>query len=115
MHADNQEYTDEGGWLPNHTPYHHCTAILYLNSCGADYEGGLLRFSSTQQEVIPQKGLLVGFLSGPEYQHEVTRIQRGFRYNISVWVTLDSARAECWYYPEILTQTDSEARVSQVS
>jgi predicted 2-oxoglutarate/Fe(II)-dependent dioxygenase YbiX len=104
MHADNQEYSDKGEWLPNHTHYHHCTANLYLNTCDVDYEGGLLRFSSIQEEVVPQKGLLVGFLSGREYQHEVTPIKNGCRYNISVWVTLDPARAECWDYSDIQTQ-----------
>ena len=95
-HADNEKRTRNGVWRPNHTPYHHCTAVLYLNTCGVDYEGGLLRFPSTQQQIIPKSGLLVGFLSNREYEHEVTRVQSGRRYSISIWVSLDSRRAEDW-------------------
>jgi predicted 2-oxoglutarate/Fe(II)-dependent dioxygenase YbiX len=95
-HADNEKRTKRGVWRPNHTPYHHCTAVLYLNTCGVDYEGGLLRFPSTQQQIIPQRGLLVGFLSNREYEHEVTPVRRGCRYSISIWVSLDPKRAESW-------------------
>ena len=95
-HADNEACNDDGVWTPNHTSYHHSTALLYLNNCGVDYEGGLLRFPSFEQEIIPRAGMLVGFMSDRNYQHEVTPIQHGRRYAISVWVTLDAEHAEFW-------------------
>jgi predicted 2-oxoglutarate/Fe(II)-dependent dioxygenase YbiX len=95
-HADNESCNDDGVWTPNHTSYHHSTALLYLNNCGVDYEGGVLRFPSFEQEIMPQAGMLVGFMCDRTYQHEVTPIQHGRRYAISVWVTEDAKRAEYW-------------------
>jgi predicted 2-oxoglutarate/Fe(II)-dependent dioxygenase YbiX len=95
-HADNESCNDDGVWTPNHTSYHHSTALLYLNNCGIDYEGGLLRFPSIEQEIIPQAGMLVGFKCDRNYQHEVTTIQHGQRYAISIWVTQDAEHAEYW-------------------
>jgi predicted 2-oxoglutarate/Fe(II)-dependent dioxygenase YbiX len=95
-HADNEACDEDGVWTPNHTSYHHSTAMLYLNNCGIDYEGGLLRFPSFEQEIIPQAGMLVGFMCDRRYQHEVTPIQHGQRYAISIWVTLDAEHAEYW-------------------
>jgi predicted 2-oxoglutarate/Fe(II)-dependent dioxygenase YbiX len=95
-HADNESCNDDGVWTPNHTSYHHSTALLYLNNYGIDYEGGLLRFPSLEQEIIPQAGMLVGFMGDRNYQHEVTPILRGQRYAISVWVTQDAEHAEYW-------------------
>jgi hypothetical protein len=95
-HADNEVHMNEGVWLPNHTHYHHCGATLYLNTCGADYQGGLLRFPSTGKEIMPRTGLLVGFPSGRKHEHEVTPIQSGSRFTLSVWLTLYPEHAERW-------------------
>ncbi len=96
VHADSESRNDEGVWTANHTSYHYGAALLYLNNCGIDYEGGVLRFPSLEQEIIPQAGMLVGFICDRKYQHEVTPILRGTRYAISVWVTRDAAHAEYW-------------------
>lgn len=95
-HADNESCNDDGVWTPNHTSYHYGTALLYLNNCGVDYEGGVLRFPSFDQEITPQAGMLVGFMCDRNYQHEVTQIQHGRRYAISIWVTQNAERAEFW-------------------
>lgn len=95
-HADNEACNADGVWAPNHTSHHHCVAMLYLNNCGTDYEGGRLRFPSFEQEIIPQAGMLVGFMCDRKYQHEVTPVQQGRRYAITVWVTKDAERAEQW-------------------
>lgn len=70
--------------------------MLYLNNCGTDYEGGLLRFPSFEQEIIPQAGMLVGFMSDRNYLHEVTPVKHGQRYAITIWVTQDADHAEYW-------------------
>jgi predicted 2-oxoglutarate/Fe(II)-dependent dioxygenase YbiX len=95
-HADNESCNDEGVWTANHTSYHYGAALLYLNNSGIDYEGGVLRFPSFEQEIIPQAGMLVGFMCDRNYQHEVTPVEQGRRYAISVWVTRDAAHAERW-------------------
>ena len=95
-HADSESCNEDGVWTPNHTSYHHGAALLYLNDCGVDYEGGVLRFPSFKQEIIPQAGMLVGFMCDRSYQHEVTPVQEGRRYAISIWVTQDAEHAEYW-------------------
>jgi predicted 2-oxoglutarate/Fe(II)-dependent dioxygenase YbiX len=95
-HADSESCNDAGVWTPNHTSYHYGAALLYLNNSGVDYEGGLLRFPSLEREIIPQAGMLVGFMCDRNYQHEVTAIRQGKRYAISVWVTRDGEHAEYW-------------------
>ncbi len=96
VHADSESCNDVGVWIPNHTSYHYGAALLYLNNSGVDYESGVLRFPSLEQEIVPQAGMLVGFMCDRNYQHEVTAIRQGKRYAISVWVTRDSEHAEFW-------------------
>ena len=95
-HADSESCNDKGVWTANHTSYHYGAALLYLNNSGVDYEGGVLRFPSLEQEIIPQAGMLVGFMCDRNYRHEVTPIQHGRRYAISIWVTQDAEHAESW-------------------
>ena len=95
-HADSESCNDNGVWTPNHTSYHYGAALLYLNDCGVDYAGGVLRFPSREQEIIPQAGMLIGFMCDRNYLHEVTPVQQGRRYAISIWVTRDPAHAEYW-------------------
>jgi len=95
-HADSESCNDEGVWTANHTSYHYGAALLYLNNSGIDYEGGVLSFPCLEQEITPQAGMLVGFMCDRNYQHEVTPVQQGRRYAISIWVTRDAAHAEYW-------------------
>lgn len=46
--------------------------------------------------MAPRAGALVGFPSGPDYEHEVTRGQRGARYTIAVWFTKEPQRVPRW-------------------
>ena len=96
LHADSERQEPEGDWVPNHTSWRVYTAMLYLNTCGVDYQGGVLRFPKIGREVVPRAGYLVGFTCGHQHQHEVTRVQRGRRYAISIWMTHDSWFAEPW-------------------
>lgn len=96
LHADNERQDADGQWVPNHTPWRHYTAMLYLNTYQADYEGGLLRFPALEMEVVPQANLLVGFPCGSQYRHEVTPVQQGNRYTLSIWTSRYSRFAERW-------------------
>ena len=96
LHADNQRQESNGEWVPNHTPWRDYTAILYLNNYEKDFRGGLVRFPSLGQEVAPERGLLIGFPCGHRYQHEVTMVQEGCRYALSMWLTLRPESAEYW-------------------
>jgi predicted 2-oxoglutarate/Fe(II)-dependent dioxygenase YbiX len=96
LHADNERRTAHGKWGPNHTPWRDYAAMVYLNSVGEDFDGGVLRFPRLEREVAPRAGTLVGFSCGHEHEHEVTPIERGARYSLSIWLSADSRRAEHW-------------------
>ena len=96
LHADNERSAGSGQWVPNHTPWRAYAAMVYLNTSGVDYYGGVLRFPAVAQEVAPCAGELVGFSCGREREHEVTPIEDGKRYSISMWLTRDGGRAEHW-------------------
>jgi predicted 2-oxoglutarate/Fe(II)-dependent dioxygenase YbiX len=96
LHADNEREDEGGQWVPNHTPWRDHTAMLYLNSSGIDYQGGLLRFPLLARDIAPQAGQLVGFSCRHQHQHEVTAVQGGRRYSVSMWLTSDPEFAEEW-------------------
>jgi hypothetical protein len=81
LHADG--VTLEGG--PNHTPDRVATAMLFLSDGEVDFEGGTLRFPIVGMEITPRIGLLVGFLSSLEYQHEVPSVTAGARDALAMW------------------------------
>jgi hypothetical protein len=95
-HADNESLGPDGRWVPNHTPWRHSVGILYLNTSGLDYDGGILRFPTVGHRVVPRAGLLVGFTSGRQHWHEVTAITRGVRYSLAMWMTQDGDYREPW-------------------
>jgi hypothetical protein len=96
LHADNEQQADNGQWVPNHTPWRAYAAMVYLNTSGVDYKGGVLHFPALGQTVAPQVGELVGFSCGHEHEHEVTPIEEGRRYSISIWLTRKIGHAERW-------------------
>jgi hypothetical protein len=96
LHSDSEAQDSTGKWVPNHTPWREFAMLLYLNTSGLDYGGGVLRFPELGRQIIPEAGLLVGFPCGRTHQHEVTRIETGLRYSVSIWTTADRARAERW-------------------
>jgi hypothetical protein len=97
LHSDSERRDATGGWVPNHTPWREFAMMLYLNTSGVDYGGGVLRFPELGRQVIPEAGLLVGFPCGRTHQHEVTPIETGLRYSVSIWTTADPARTERWW------------------
>ncbi|PYN82814.1 MAG: hypothetical protein DMD96_04695 [Candidatus Rokuibacteriota bacterium] len=96
LHSDNERQDPAGKWIPNHTPWREFAAVVYLNTCGADYTGGELRFPPLAVEVSPRAGLLVGFPCHRAYQHEVIPVVQGLRYSLSLWTTTDSRHVERW-------------------
>jgi predicted 2-oxoglutarate/Fe(II)-dependent dioxygenase YbiX len=77
---------------PNHTPHRIASAMLYLSDSEIDFEGGTLRFPKLGIEVLPRIGLLVGFLTNLEYQHEVPPVTAGVRDAVAMWFQLASGR-----------------------
>lgn len=61
------------------------SAMLYLSDGELEFEGGRLVFPGRGQSFTPKPGLLVGFPSGPEYEHEVPAVESGVRDAIAVW------------------------------
>jgi len=96
LHADNERQQADGSWVPNHTPFRDYVALLYLNTSGVNFEGGVLRFPALHRDIVPGAGELVGFTCGREHKHEVTPLIRGYRYSVSIWMTANPLFAEVW-------------------
>jgi hypothetical protein len=75
---------------PNHTPDRVASAMLYLTDGETDFEGGALRFPKLEIEVTPRIGLLVGFLTNLDYQHEVPPVTAGVRDALAMWFQIAS-------------------------
>ena len=88
-HADNAR-SENGQWLPNHTPQRDYTGLVYLNDT---FTGGELVFPDRDVVIIPKRGLFVGFPSNHEFVHAVRNVLSGKRYSLPVWFTLTSANA----------------------
>jgi predicted 2-oxoglutarate/Fe(II)-dependent dioxygenase YbiX len=99
LHADNEEKDANGKWIPNHTPYRNYTAMLYLNMCGKDFQGGRINFPKIRQDIAPQEGLLVGFPSDHNFLHETTPVTQGNRFAVSLWMTSNNNHIENWSDP----------------
>lgn len=95
LHAD-AEQRASGGWGPNHTHWRTHVGLLYLNTSGVDYQGGLLRLPDLGRTITPAAGMLVSFPTGHRHVHEVTPVTSGRRLSMAIWLTADVARAEPW-------------------
>lgn len=70
------------------------TALLYLSSHGSDFDGGAFEFVDQDGgRVLPARGRLLLFTSGPENRHRVTRVESGVRLTLTVPFTCDPAAA----------------------
>lgn len=96
LHADAERELPEGGWEPNHTFWRSHTALIYLNTNGVEFDGGILRLPVFEAEVIPIVGKLVAINCTRRHRHEVTEVTRGSRVSLAIWMTTDEARAESW-------------------
>uniref|UniRef100_A0A061R336 Fe2OG dioxygenase domain-containing protein n=1 Tax=Tetraselmis sp. GSL018 TaxID=582737 RepID=A0A061R336_9CHLO len=71
------------------------TAVLYLNSAGADFGGGSLSFRAGEpREVEPRAGTVVAYGTGPGDEHRVEPVLWGHRSTLTMWFSLDGAAAE---------------------
>jgi predicted 2-oxoglutarate/Fe(II)-dependent dioxygenase YbiX len=96
LHADAERQSLDGSWGENHTYWRTYVGLLYLNTSGTDYTGGVLRLPSVGMEIVPRTGLLVAFPCGRRYEHEVTPIISGSRFSIALWTSGDESRTEPW-------------------
>ena len=62
------------------------SALVYFEDGGVDFEGGSLIFEDGET-IIPRRGRLVAFSSGPENGHRVARVERGARTALALWFT----------------------------
>jgi hypothetical protein len=93
LHADAEQETADG-WKPNHAFWLTHAGLLYLNTCGIDYEGGLLELPTVGRTIAPARGMLVAFPSGRRHVHRVSEVTAGVRRTLTVWLTMDPARGE---------------------
>jgi len=84
-HAD--AYYADG--TPNYTPWRKFSSVCYLND---NYCGGIFRFTKKNIDIVPSRGTMIGFTSGVDDMHEVTKILKNKRYTISLWFTDDPAK-----------------------
>lgn len=95
LHADAEMPTPDG-WRPNHTGWRTRVGLIYLDTSGIDYQGGLLRLPELGRTISPRAGMLVAFPADRRYLHEVTTIESGVRRSLAIWLSADPARAEEW-------------------
>jgi hypothetical protein len=93
LHADAERQAADG-WEPNHSFWRTHAGVLYLNTSGVDYEGGILQLPGVDQAIVPTRGLFAAFPSGRRHVHEVTEIKAGRRRTLSIWLTMDPSRVE---------------------
>ena len=62
------------------------SALVYFEDGGVDFGGGALIFEDGET-VLPRRGRLVAFSSGPENGHRVARVERGARTALALWFT----------------------------
>ena len=62
------------------------SALVYFEDGGVDFGGGALVFDDGET-VLPRRGRLVAFSSGPENGHRVARVERGARTALALWFT----------------------------
>jgi hypothetical protein len=69
------------------------TALLYLSTHGSDFKGGDFEFVDQVEgsRILPARGRLLLFTSGPENRHRVTRVESGERLTLTVPFTCDPA------------------------
>lgn len=81
MHADSMNI-DGSTYQSDGTPEElEWSALLYVNTHGADYDGGLINFPEQGLSLAPVKGQLVLFPGDAEFPHEVTEVLSGVRKN----------------------------------
>lgn len=73
------------------------SALLYLNTQGADYEGGTFQFVDEGKEVEvvdvkPKAGRLLLFTSGTENVHKITPVTKGVRHALTIAFTCDPSK-----------------------
>ena len=62
------------------------SALVYFEDGGVDFGGGALIFDDGET-ILPRRGRLVAFSSGPENGHRVARVERGARTALALWFT----------------------------
>jgi predicted 2-oxoglutarate/Fe(II)-dependent dioxygenase YbiX len=66
------------------------SAMIYLNDCGKDFQGGELNFPNQNIELKTKKGMLVFFKGDEKTPHGVNPVSQGYRDNfISFFKSLE--------------------------
>lgn len=84
MHYDNHSIYNE---KPNNDDEEsEWSAIIYLNECGVDYEGGEIHFPKQELLIAPKAGMIVFFEGSLDYPHEVYEVTSGFRRTLVMFL-----------------------------
>lgn len=84
MHYDNHSIHND---QPNNEDEEsEWSAIIYLNECGRDYEGGEIHFPNQNLVIAPKAGMIVFFIGTLEYPHEVFEVTSGHRRTLVMFL-----------------------------
>jgi hypothetical protein len=56
------------------------SALVYLNTCGEDYEGGKIYFPNQELEIAPKAGQMIFFRGDIDHPHGVSEVISGKRH-----------------------------------
>jgi predicted 2-oxoglutarate/Fe(II)-dependent dioxygenase YbiX len=56
------------------------SALVYLNTCGQDYEGGKISFPNQELEIAPKTGQMIFFRGDIDHPHGVSEVTSGKRH-----------------------------------
>jgi hypothetical protein len=90
MHSDAGHQQADGKWYASVTTRYEMTSLVYLNTSGVDFAGGIIRFpyivdeNRETFEYIPSAGDALFFPSNPIFAHEVTA-SSGTRNILANW------------------------------
>jgi predicted 2-oxoglutarate/Fe(II)-dependent dioxygenase YbiX len=103
LHADDCTLDTANRWTPTFW-FRRFSALVYLDESGVDFGGGVLEFVrvrgqrrlrlEVEAEVVPRRGTLVAFTSGPENAHRTTPVTHGLRHVVALWFCHERRFAE---------------------
>lgn len=95
IHCDN-DVNYRYGSVPReqHATRNVVSAILFLNSCSKDFEGGTMTFPYADVEIIPNAGDMVFFPANYMAAHQINEVTSGKRYSYLAWFAQGSEHIE---------------------
>jgi hypothetical protein len=85
LHSDSTDLYGNPGTPDEKPEIQEFSAVLYLNTCGEDYEGGEIIFPKQNLSIEPKVGQLIIFRGNQDYPHMIQEVTRGIRESIPMF------------------------------